>query len=153
MDDPAAACLRVEQLVRLADVVKVSDEDLRWLRPGLSLADAAAAWLATGPAVVVVTLGGEGAFALTAAGRVSVLAPLVSVVDTVGAGDTFMGALIDGLIEAGLVGADRRDALRELPVGLLEQIMRRSADAAAITVSRPGADPPTRAELTAARAA
>jgi fructokinase len=150
IDDAGAARARVEQLVRLADVVKVSDEDLRWLQPGQSLADAAAAWLANGPAVVVVTLGSEGAFALTAAGRVSVLAPLVTVVDTVGAGDTFMGALIDGLIEADVVGADRRAALRELPLGALERIMRRSADAAAITVSRPGADPPTREQLPAA---
>ena len=150
IDDAAAARARVEQLVGLADVVKVSDEDLRWVRPDQSLSEAAADWLALGPAAVVVTLGGEGAFALTAAGRVSILAPLVSVVDTVGAGDTFMGALIDGLVDADVAGADRRAALRELPLGVLERIMRRSADAAAITVSRPGADPPTREELPAA---
>jgi len=150
IDDAGAARARVEQLVRLADVVKVSDEDLRWVRPDQSLSEAAADWLALGPAAVVVTLGGEGAFALTAAGRVSILAPLVTVVDTVGAGDTFMGALIDGLVEADVAGADRRAALRELPLGALERIMRRSADAAAITVSRPGADPPTREELPAA---
>jgi len=150
IDDAGAARARVEQLVGLADVVKVSDEDLRWVRPDQSLSEAAADWLALGPAAVVVTLGGEGAFALTAAGRVSILAPLVSVVDTVGAGDTFMGALIDGLVDADVAGADRRAALRELPLGVLERIMRRSADAAAITVSRPGADPPTREELPAA---
>ena len=150
IDDAAAARSRVEQLMRLADVVKVSDEDLRWLHPDRSLTDAAAAWLAAGPAVVVVTLGGEGAFALTATGLASVRAPQVTVVDTVGAGDTFMGALIDGLIDADLVGADRRAALRDIPLGLLEGIMRRSADAAAVTVSRPGADPPTRAELATA---
>jgi fructokinase len=153
IDSAAAARSRLEQLVRLADVVKVSDEDLLWLRPDQSLADAAAYWLAAGPAVVVVTRGGEGAFALTAAGRVSVPAPTVTVVDTVGAGDTFMGALIDGLLDANLIGADRRQALRDVPLGVLEGIMRRSADAAAITVSRPGADPPTRAELAAAAAA
>ena len=150
IDDAGAARARVEQLVGLADVVKVSDEDLRWLRPDQSLSEAAADWLALGPAAVVVTLGGEGAFALTVAGRVSILAPLVTVVDTVGAGDTFMGALIDGLVDADVAGADRRAALRELPLGVLERIMRRSADAAAITVSRPGADPPTREELPAA---
>ena len=152
VDDAAAARSRVEQLVRLADVVKVSDEDLHWVRPDLSLADAAAAWLAAGPSVVVVTLGGSGAFALTGAGRVEVTAPAVTVVDTVGAGDTFMGALIDGLLDANLIGADRRQALRDVPRGVLEGIMRRSADAAAVTVSRPGADPPTRAELVAAAA-
>jgi len=150
IDDAGAARARVEQLVGLADVVKVSDEDLRWLRPDQSLSEAAADWLALGPAAVVVTLGGEGAFALTVAGRVSILAPLVTVVDTVGAGDTFMGALIDGLVDADVAGADRRAALRELPLGVLERIMRRSADAAAITVSRPGADPPTREQLPAA---
>ncbi|MGY4858745.1 carbohydrate kinase family protein [Cryobacterium sp. AP23] len=150
IDDAAAARARMEQLVGLADVVKVSDEDLRWVRPNQGLSEAAADWLALGPAAVVVTLGGEGAFALTAAGRVSILAPLVTVVDTVGAGDTFMGALIDGLVDADVAGADRRAALRELPLGVLERIMRRSAEAAAITVSRPGADPPTREELPAA---
>jgi fructokinase len=139
----------VEQLVGLADVVKVSDEDLLWLHPSRSLDEAAAAWLAAGPAVVVVTLGGAGAFALTTSGRVTIPAPTTTVVDTVGAGDTFMGALLDGLLEADLIGADRREALRQISAGLLERILRRSADAAAITVSRPGADPPTVAELAA----
>jgi fructokinase len=149
IDDAAAARARVEQLVRLADVVKVSDEDLLWLHPDRSLDEAAAAWLAAGAALVVVTLGGAGAFALTASGRVTIPAPTTTVVDTVGAGDTFMGALLDGLLEADLIGADRREALRQISAGLLERILRRSADAAAITVSRPGADPPRLAELAA----
>jgi fructokinase len=149
IDDADAARSRVEQLVRLADVVKVSDEDLRWLRPDASLQDSAAEWLAAGPALVVVTLGGEGAFALTIAGQVSVAAPRVAVVDTVGAGDTFMGALLDGFLAEDLIGSDRRAALREMPLSVLERILRRSASAAAVTVARPGADPPTRAELAA----
>lgn len=152
IDDAAAARARVEQLVGLADVVKVSAEDLHWLHPERSLEEGAAAWLAAGPALVVVTLGGAGAFALTASARIALPAPPTTVVDTVGAGDTFMGALLDGLLEADLIGADRRDALREMPAGVLERILRRSADAAAITVSRPGADPPTLAELDAAGA-
>jgi fructokinase len=149
IDDAAAARARVEQLVGLADVVKVSDEDLLWLHPDRSLDEAAAAWLAAGPALVVVTLGGAGAFALTTSGRVTIPAPTTTVVDTVGAGDTFMGALLDGLLEADLIGADRRETLRQISAGLLERILRRSADAAAITVSRPGADPPRLAELAA----
>jgi fructokinase len=153
IDDAATARARVEQLVTLADVVKVSDEDLLWLHPDRSLDEAAAAWLAAGPALVVVTLGGDGALALTDSGRITIPAPTTTVVDTVGAGDTFMGALLDGLIEADLVGADRRQALRDVPAGLLERVLRRSADAAAITVSRPGANPPTLAELDAARKA
>ncbi|TFB99527.1 hypothetical protein E3O42_13300 [Cryobacterium adonitolivorans] len=72
-----------------------------------------------------------------------------TVVDTVGAGDTVMGALLDVLIDADLIGADRRQALRDVPLGVLESIMRRSADAAAVTAARSGADPPTRAELAA----
>jgi fructokinase len=149
IDDAADSRARVEQLVRLADVVKVSDEDLHWLHPGRSLDEAAAAWLAAGPALVVVTLGGKGAFALSGSARITIPAPKTTVVDTVGAGDTFMGALIDGLLEADLIGADRRQALRDIPANVLERILRRSADAAAITVSRPGADPPTLAELDA----
>jgi fructokinase len=149
IDDAADARARVEQLVALADVVKVSDEDLHWLHPDRSLDEAAAAWMAAGLALVVVTLGGKGAFALTGSARIVIPAPSTAVVDTVGAGDTFMGALIDGLLEADLVGADRRQELRDVPAGLLDRILRRSADAAAITVSRPGADPPTLAELDA----
>jgi fructokinase len=149
INDAADARARVERLVALADVVKVSDEDLHWLHPDRSLDEAAAAWLAAGPALVVVTLGGKGAFALSGSARVTIPAPKTTVVDTVGAGDTFMGALIDGLLEADLIGADRRQALRDIPANVLERILRRSADAAAITVSRPGADPPTLAELDA----
>jgi fructokinase len=147
INDAADARARVERLVALADVVKVSDEDLHWLHPDRSLEESAAAWLAAGPALVVVTLGGKGAFALTGSARIVIPAPSTTVVDTVGAGDTFMGALIDGLLGADLIGADRRQELRDVPAGLLERILRRSADAAAITVSRPGADPPTLAEL------
>jgi len=138
----------VERLVRLADVVKVSDEDLAWLHPGVAPAEIAEAWSRSGPALVVVTHGGEGAFACTAAGaRISVAAPSVTVADTVGAGDSFMSGLIDGLWSAGLLGADRRAALHEIDAGTLEAILARCARIAAITVSRAGANPPTLAEL------
>lgn len=138
----------VEGLVALADVVKVSDEDLAWLAPGEDPLDVLRRWLTTGPAVAVLTRGGEGATALTRDGRrLDVVAPRVEVADTVGAGDSFMGGLIDGLWSAGLLGADRRDALRAVGDETLMRVLERSARIAAITVSRPGANPPTSQEL------
>uniref|UniRef100_UPI001E3ABB39 PfkB family carbohydrate kinase n=1 Tax=Cellulosimicrobium sp. KWT-B TaxID=1981152 RepID=UPI001E3ABB39 len=75
------------------------------------------------------------------------------VVDTVGAGDSFMGALLDGLWEAGLLGSDRREALRAIDATVLGDVLRRCVAVAAVTVSRAGANPPRRAELAPAREA
>jgi fructokinase len=148
MGSPAHALPVVDALVRLADVVKVSDEDLAWLHPGVAPAEIAEEWSRSGPSLVVVTHGGEGAFASTSAGaRISVAAPKVQVADTVGAGDSFMGGLIDGLWSADLLGADRRAALREVDEPTLRAVLERCVRIAAITVSRPGANPPTAAEL------
>jgi fructokinase len=115
--------------------------------PDGDVLDVARSWLRSGPAVVVVTFGEGGATALTAAGEVRVAAPRVEVVDTVGAGDSFMGALIDGLWSAGLLGADRRPALRDVDPAVLTSILERCAAVAAVTVSRPGANPPWLHEL------
>ncbi|MDM7832376.1 carbohydrate kinase family protein [Cellulomonas edaphi] len=145
MGDPRQAAARVRELVALADVVKVSDEDLAWFHPELDPMDAAAEWLALGPALVVVTTGGDGAIALRPGGSATVTAPRVDVVDTVGAGDTFMGALIDGLVGAAVAGD--RQALRDLDAGTLADILDRCVRAAAITVSRSGANPPWADEL------
>ena len=148
MGDPADVRPVVERLVALVDVVKVSDEDLAWLQPGVAPAEIAEAWSRSGPALVVVTHGGEGAFAVTSAGaRLSVAAPRVTVADTVGAGDSFMGGLVDGLWEAGLLGADRRAALHDVDTATVRGVLERCARIAAITVSRPGANPPRRDEL------
>lgn len=148
MGSPAHALPVVDALVRLADVVKVSDEDLAWLHPGVAPAEIAEEWSRSGPSLVVVTHGGEGAFASTSAGaRLSVVAPKVQVADTVGAGDSFMGGLIDGLWSAGLLGADRRQALADVDAATVQAVLERCARIAAITVSRPGANPPRSAEL------
>lgn len=148
MGSPEVALPHVEALVRLADVVKVSDEDLAWLHPGIAPAEIAETWARSGPALVVVTHGGEGAFAVTASdARLQVPAPAVQVADTVGAGDSFMGGLIDGLWSAGLLGAHRRDALHDVDVETVEDVLRRCARIAAITVSRAGANPPWSHEL------
>ena len=150
MGDPQDARRTIEGLVALADVVKVSDEDIAWLVPGRDLLDVARAWVALGPAVVVVTRGSSGAFAVSGAGvEVEVPAPRVTVVDTVGAGDSFMSGIIDGLSRAGLLGADRRDRLRQITAEDLSAVLTRAARIAAITVSRAGANPPNAAELAA----
>lgn len=149
---PAAVVTRpvVERLVALSDVVKVSDEDLAWLEPGAHPTEVALRWAASGPALVVVTRGGEGATAVTVDGRViDVAAPQVTVADTVGAGDSFMGGLIDGLWSVGLLGAAHRARLRDADETVLRSVLTRCAEIAAITVGRPGADPPTSAEITA----
>jgi fructokinase len=137
----------VESLVGLADVVKLSDEDARWLVPGESLDDLAERWLSLGPAVVVVTRGGSGARAWTAAGAADVAGRAVTVADTVGAGDSFSGGLVDALWSADLLGADRRRALAGIDEATLARVVTRAIEVSAVTVSRPGADPPTVAEL------
>lgn len=148
MGSPEQTLPVVERLVALADVVKVSDEDLGWLHPGVAPVEVARDWVGRGPALVVVTLGGEGALAVTAAGdELTVTAPRVQVADTVGAGDSFMAGLVDGLWTAGLLGADARDRLRAVDVATVERVLARCVAIAAITVSRAGANPPTSAEL------
>jgi fructokinase len=147
MGDPVDARRSIERLVALADVVKVSDEDLAWLVPGVDPAEIARDWLALGPAVVVITLGGAGAVAVSAAGEQRVAALQTQVVDTVGAGDSFMGALIDGLWDAGLLSAGHRGALRAIDPTVLQSVLERCVEVAAITVSRPGVNPPCRDEL------
>ena len=138
----------VERLVRLADVVKVSDEDLAWLEPGVALIEVATRWVTAGPGLVVVTRGGAGVLAVTSGGvHVEVAAPTVDVADTVGAGDSFMSGLIDGLWTAGLLGGARRRALGAIDAATLVHILERSVRIAAITVSRAGANPPWAAEL------
>ncbi len=147
MGDAAAANERVEALVADSDVVKVSDEDLAWLCPDEDIEAVATRWLNSGPAVVVVTRGGDGAFALCRAGRVEVSGRAIIVADTVGAGDSFSAALLDHLAGVDLSGADRLDDLRRIDVAEVEAMLRHAVDVSAITCGRPGADPPWRAEL------
>ncbi|MFF2141664.1 carbohydrate kinase [Kitasatospora sp. NPDC058190] len=144
---------RVERLVALSDVVKVSDEDLDWLYPGEDAQEIAAAWARRGPALVVLTRGTLGASAHWRHGRHDVAAAPVEVADTIGAGDAFMSGLISGLLEGGLLGAGRFGLVgatsTEQPSPALVAALERAARTAALTCARHGADPPTRAELAA----
>ncbi|HEY3501182.1 MAG TPA: carbohydrate kinase [Actinocatenispora sp.] len=143
----AAAREQVARFVALAHLVKASSDDLAWLYPGEPVADVAARWLAAGPELVVVTSGGAGAYLATRRYAMTLPAPPVRVVDTVGAGDSVMAALLDGLHRHGVLTVG---ALPDLAEETAAEVLRRALRAAAITCGRPGADPPTDAELTAA---
>lgn len=140
---------RVLALIERADVVKASDEDVHWLHPGEEIAQVARRWVQSGPPLVVVTTGSSGCLAVTPGFELRLPAVEVDVVDTVGAGDTFMAGLIDGLLAESASGPDARAVLKSLGAERLASLLSGSALAAAVTVSRPGADPPTRAELDA----
>jgi fructokinase len=150
MESPAAARAEVEGWVGRSDVVKASAEDVAWLYAGCPPLEVARAWHRRGPALVVVTRGGDGVLAVAASGVVTRPAVPVAVVDTVGAGDAFTAALLDGLRRGDLLGGRRRARLRALSTEVLARLLDRAALAAALTCARPGADPPTERELTAA---
>jgi fructokinase len=151
--DRTGPVARVEEFVGLSHVVKVSDEDLLWLHPGVDPVQTATRWATRGPGLVVVTRGGEGAVAVRPGGRVlEVPGVPVAVADTVGAGDTFSAVLIDALLGLGIGGAGSAEALGALSDDDVHAAVRTAAAGAAITVSRRGADPPDRDELTAALA-
>ncbi|MWV58746.1 carbohydrate kinase family protein [Rathayibacter sp. VKM Ac-2754] len=128
----------VEQLLPRCDTVKLSDEDARWLHPGRSVDAVLDALLASGTSLAVVTLGGDGLVLASRAGRVHVPAERVEVVDTVGAGDSAMGALIDARLDAPAAVLDEDE---------LARIGRWAARVAAVTASRAGGDPPLRSHL------
>ncbi|WP_224403266.1 MULTISPECIES: carbohydrate kinase family protein [Pseudonocardia] len=151
MGTPEEILPGVHELLGVADVVKVSEEDLGWLHPGREPGDVVGEWLELGPAVVVVTLGANGVLAGTSSGLHLVLpGRAVEVVDTVGAGDSFSAALLAGLHRRGLLGATARDDLYRIDRPTLEAVLTEAVAASAITCSRHGANPPTRAELDAA---
>jgi fructokinase len=138
----------VDALVALCDVVKASDEDLAWLYAGEGVDTVLSRWATLGPSLVVCTLGGEGARALVGGEFVTVPPVPVKVVDTVGAGDSFMGALISGLLDAGLLGSlAGRTSLTKADPAAVRPALDRAIRVAGITCSRAGADPPYRREL------
>ncbi|MGW5778690.1 carbohydrate kinase family protein [Streptomyces sp. NPDC003863] len=144
MGDHTEAVARVERCVALSDVVKASDEDLDWLYPGAEPHEVAARWRALGPAVVLITRGAAGSILFTGRETITAEAPPVTVVDTVGAGDSFMSAVLD------VLGRRGRETLAGLGAHDLVRMLCRATAAAAVTVSRAGAQPPDRAELDAA---
>jgi fructokinase len=141
--DRDAVARLVERQVALASVVKASEEDLEWLYPGRPIEDALADWARKGPLFCVATLGAEGALAILGGRRAAVRAPKVEVVDTVGAGDSFMSALLAAMDRDGALGAGGAAPRFER----LEAWLAFAAAAAALTCTRRGSDPPTFAEV------
>jgi fructokinase len=135
---------RIEAMIARADIVKLSDEDLHWLMGAGEVEALAREILSKGPKVVFITEGAAGARAITAAQNRFVAAQKVIVADTVGAGDTFNAGALTSLHEAGALTKARLAALTDAE---LDAALSLGTRAAAITVSRPGANPPWRHEL------
>lgn len=137
---------RLNGMMALADIVKVSDEDLNWMMPGAQSLEAKVESLqALGPSVVILTRGSAGATGFLSDGsEVNVPAQLVDIVDTVGAGDTFNAGVLAKLSELGVL---QKAALKSLAAIVLEEALEHGARVAAVTVSRAGANPPWAEEI------
>jgi len=138
MIDRAKYVKQVERWISISNAVKVSDDDIYWLYPGQDLDKVAKRWLGMGPELIVVTFGDKGLAGYRKDSKISVDAKKVVVADTVGAGDTVGAILVEAIIE---------DGLDKLVNERLSSMLDRAAKAAAITVSRTGALPPSSAEI------
>ncbi|MFN0194979.1 MAG: carbohydrate kinase family protein [Aestuariivirga sp.] len=135
---------RLNRLIPNADILKISDEDTHWITGAKDIDKAAKGWLKKGPSIVVITRGGEGVVAHTKRGRIECPPVRVTVADTVGAGDTFTAGLLFALSKAGSL---TKASLASIGDEQLRAALEFAARAAAITVSRPGADPPWAKEM------
>jgi fructokinase len=149
MGDPYATRHRAEALVAVSDVVKASEEDVRWLYPRIPVHEVMRHWLVLGAILVVVTRGRHGSWAQTPDVEVTLPARPVDVVDTIGAGDSFMAGLLASLDRAGLLGAAARPALAALDAAAVTGFLHLATGVAALTCGRTGADSPTAGELAA----
>ena len=142
-DEPAFRA-RLDRMLALADIVKLSDEDLRWLLGDVTIEEGARQVLAKGARVVLITEGAKGAHGFMAGVEIFEAARKVEVVDTVGAGDTFNAGALTSLWRQGCLSKTGIETLSE---AALRHALRLGADAAAVTVSRAGANPPWEREL------
>jgi fructokinase len=129
---------QVERWISISSAVKVSNEDIKWLYPSFEIDHVVNNWLAKGPSLIVVTYGEKGLAGYRVGEKVIADAIKVSVADTVGAGDTVGAILVEAIVKEGL---------GTLSGVRLEMMLKRAAKAAAITVSRTGANPPSKEEI------
>ncbi len=142
--DKAKHLRRIRGMMAMADIVKLSDEDLHWFGEAGSHEDVIRNWLDRGPKLIVVTHGSEGAVGYSRDHKVTVMPEKVTVVDTVGAGDTFNAGILASLHEQGML---TKTAISALPRDAIQKALALGAKAAAVTVSRAGANPPWRHEI------
>jgi fructokinase len=135
---------RLRRLVAMADIVKLSDDDLAWLAPGTTFEDLAAEWLELGAGIVILTRGADGARAIGRRRSIFVKSVAVEVADTIGAGDTFSAGVLARLESRGRL---TKKEIRSLSEEELTDALAFAARAAAVTASRPGADPPWLREM------
>ena len=128
----------VEKWVGISSVIKLSDDDISWLYPDESMDEVAKRWIAGGASLVVITRGAKGIIGYTEHGYEEVDGAKVTVVDTVGAGDTVGAVVVEGILKHSVI---------ELQGQVLNAVLHRAAIAAGITVSRAGAQPPRLHEL------
>lgn len=139
--------VRVERQIKLAHIVKASDDDLAWLYPGRVPVETARLWAAEGR-YVIMTRGADGATLFAPTGdTVSVKAPVIDLVDTVGAGDSFLGATLFGLQRLSALGDGAQARLAAVTLDEWINLLELAAQVGAITCSRAGCNPPTLAEL------
>ncbi len=142
--DEANYRARIERMLALADIIKLSDEDLHWLRGAGDLAELAHGFLGAGAKLVLITEGAKGATAYTAKHKLFVPATKADVADTVGAGDTFNAGILAALHQLDML---TKEALDTIDKAALTTALTLATRAAAITVSRSGANPPWAKEL------
>jgi fructokinase len=142
--DKQAHMARIKRMAAKSDILKFSDEDLEWFGMDGSHDDLAAHWLQHGAKLVVITKGAEGATGYTSQRKVTVPSQRVTVVDTVGAGDTFDAGVLASLKMDGLLTKAQVTSLDEKA---LQNALSLGAKAAAVTVSRAGANPPWAKEI------
>ena len=130
--------LAVEKWVGISSVIKLSDDDISWLYPDESMDEVAKRWIACGVSLVVITRGAKGIIGDTEDGYEEVDGAKVTVVDTVGAGDTVGAVVVEGILKHSVIGLQGQ---------VLNAVLHRAAIAAGITVSRAGAQPPRLHEL------
>lgn len=135
---------RMNRMAAMSDIIKFSDEDLDWFGMTGSHDDLAAEWLKRGPKLVLITKGADGAVGYTAGHKVEVAGERVTVVDTVGAGDTFDAGVLASLKLSDLL---TKEAVANLSESAVRDALTLGAKAAAVTVSRAGANPPWKHEI------
>lgn len=145
--DRKAHLARLTRMIGMADIVKSSDEDVAWMTGGQDFAKTARSWLRKGAKLVAITRGGDGVEIFTRSTSLSLPAPAVKVADTVGAGDTFTAGLLTHLHRQGQLTKAAIASLDEAGLKAAAQFAMRCA---AVTVSRPGANPPWAKEVGAA---